>query len=410
MEYGLIGEKLPHSFSKAIHSLIGEYDYTLRELAPGEVDAFMRKADFKAINVTIPYKQTVLPYLDEISAEAAEIGAVNTIVKKGGKLYGYNTDIGGLRALIKRVGGISGKKVLILGTGGTSKTALAAARAEGASSVLRVSRSGRDGAVSYEEAVNSHSDAEVLINTTPCGMFPNTEGMPIDPAAFPRLAASVDAVYNPLRTRLVLSSREAGAAAEGGLYMLVKQASLASELFFGTAYSPDPTDGIYRKILSEKENIVLSGMPGSGKSTVGALLAAALGRPFYDTDALLVQRHGEIAEIFKRHGEAHFRSLETEVIKELAPKSGCVIATGGGAVLRAENVKALKQNGRVYFLDRPLSALLPTADRPLASTAEDIKRRYEERYGIYTATADVKTEVEGDAESAAREIERRHFS
>ncbi len=409
MEYGLIGEKLPHSFSAIIHSQIGGYRYELKELAPQELEGFMLTKDFKGINVTIPYKQAVMPYLDVISVEAAAIGAVNTVVNRDGKLYGYNTDIGGIKALINRTGGIEGEKVLILGTGGTSKTAFYAAR--GASAVYKVSRSGNGGALSYEEVLKNHTDASVIINTTPCGMYPHTDEVALDISAFKSLKAVIDVVYNPLRTRLVTEAQSRGINATGGLYMLVKQAVLASEMFIGTAFAGEPTDNIYKKLLAEKENVVLTGMPGSGKSTVGKILAERLGREFLDIDAEIVKAAGtSIPEIFENHGEAYFRQLETDVIKKLASVGGAVIATGGGAVLKPENIKALKQNGHIYFIDRPLESLLPTDDRPLSRSADAIRARYEERYEIYKSTADTAIDVNGNAESVADEIERRHFS
>lgn len=410
MKYGLIGEHLPHSFSAFIHGKIGGYSYSLWELTPAELGAFMQKKDFAGINVTIPYKQAVIPYLDEISPTARAIGAVNTVVNRGGKLYGYNTDIGGLSALIQRCGvSLSGKKVLILGTGGTGKTAHAAASLGGAAQIQKVSRGGKDGAVSYEQAVELYSDAQLIINTTPCGMFPNCGDMPIDPALFPKAEAVIDVVYNPLRTKLVQQAQGLGIKAEGGLYMLTKQAVLASELFLDTKYKESVTETVFAATLGAKENIVLTGMPGSGKTTVGGILAQLTGRTLYDTDVYLEQKHGmPVSEMFSRYGEQTFRDWETTAVKELSANSGCIIATGGGAILMQENVQSLKQNGRLYFLDRPLESLLPTADRPLASTADAIKQRYTERYAMYLSTADTVIAVNGTANDVAAMITERH--
>ena len=368
MDYGLIGERLPHSFSKEIHEKIADYKYSLKELKPDEVQSFILSKNFKAINVTIPYKQTVIPFLDEIAPEAQAIGAVNTVVNRGGVLYGYNTDFGGMRALIERTEvDLKYKKALILGTGGTSRTAKAVCERLGAKEILRVSRSGKEGSITYEDAYASHSDADVIINTTPCGMYPNIFDCPIDLDRFPHLSGVIDAVYNPLNTALVLKARALGLNAAGGLYMLTAQAVLAAEHFMDKELDAVKlTNEIYDDIYFSKRNIVLSGMPGSGKSTVGKIVADQLGREFIDTDALIVERAGEITKIFAEHGEAYFRNLETEVIKELAPLNGKVISLGGGAVLRNENVEVLRHNGEIFFIDRALESLIPTDDRPLA--------------------------------------------
>ncbi len=411
MQYGCIGEHLVHSFSKEIHNKIGDYDYILREVARGELDAFMTERDFAAINVTIPYKQAVIPYLAEMSGRARAIGAVNTVVNRGGKLYGYNTDFAGMKALIGRTGiNVSGKKVLILGTGGTSKTAAAVAADMGARQILRLSRTPSGiGVIGYDEAYARHSDAEVIINTTPCGMYPMCDGIPIEPERFPRLEGVADAIYNPLRSNLVRRAAAHGAAASGGLYMLVAQAVAAAELFFDAAYGESVTESVYRGILSAKENIVLTGMPACGKSTVAKLLSERTGRTVYDTDALIVEREGmEITDIFAKHGEEYFRDAESAVIRDVSQIGGCIIATGGGAVLRSENVSALKSNGRVYFIEKPLGELIPTDDRPLAHSAEAIRKRYSERYATYCAAADEIIAASGDHSSslAADEIER----
>ena len=409
MQYGLIGEHLGHSYSVPIHRLISGEDYELREIAPADLGTFMTRKEFRAINVTIPYKQDVIPYLDEISDTAREIGAVNTIVNRDGRLYGTNTDAAGLQALIARVcPDIRGRKTLVLGTGGTSKTAVYTAKAMGAEPVIRVSRSAREDAVTYEEALRDHRDAEILINTTPCGMFPAAEDMPVDIAGFPALRGVVDVIYNPLRTKLVLAALRRGIPAEGGLYMLTAQAVRAAEEFRGIRYEEELTEKIYRRMARDKENIVLTGMPGSGKSAVSSILGERTGRDVIDTDRLIVEKAGmEITEIFRRYGEKHFRDLESEVIREAAVRAGVIISTGGGAILRAENTDALRRNGRLVWLDRKPDDLVPTDDRPLADSREKMTALYAAREPIYRATADERIEVTGSAEDTASEIESR---
>lgn len=408
MIYGCIGEHLPHSFSAEIHRQIGPEPYELREIAPEALNAFLAERDFEGINVTIPYKQAVIPALAGMSDTARAIGAVNTVVRRRGLLYGDNTDAEGLTRLIRRTGiDPAGGKALILGTGGTSRTALHVLRALGASEVLRVSRTAREGAVSYEAARTEHADAAVIVNTTPCGMYPRAEETPISLEPFGRLRGVVDAIYNPLRSRLVLAAQARGIPAAGGLYMLVAQAVRAAEIFRDTRYPDSLTEEIFGRLRRSKENIVLIGMPGCGKSAVAAALRKALGRESVDTDALIVARAGKpIPEIFREDGEKHFRDLETAVIRELAPKTGLIVATGGGAVLRPENVEALKQNGRLLLLDRPLQELLPTDDRPLADTREKILSLYEARMPIYRAAADEVLPVRGTPEEMAEKIIR----
>ena len=425
MTYGLIGEHLPHSYSKEIHERCADYEYVLRELSREEVGPFMEAGDFRAINVTIPYKETVIPYLHHIHKDALAIGAVNTVVNREGRLYGYNTDFFGLSALVRHAGiTLKGRKVLILGTGGTAKTARAVAIAEGARAVLTVSRRAGGEYIDYEEAYRSHTDAEVIINTTPCGMYPypdgreGMEGTPIDASRFPALVGLLDAIYNPLRTTLVLECRRRGIPAEGGLYMLVAQAVLASRIFLGgepEAAAADPavislTDRVFNEVRIEKENIVLTGMPASGKSTIGRMLAERLGRPFIDTDAEIVRvAERPITEIFAKEGEAAFRALEARVIADVANEArGAVIATGGGAILDECNITSLSRGGRIYFIDRPLADLMPTPDRPLALTAEAIEARYRERYDRYLATAD-RTVPNTSAPEAAADAIRKDF-
>ncbi len=406
MKYGLIGEKLSHSFSAEIHTRYLGYEYGMEELAPTELISFLKQRDFEAVNVTVPYKKAVIPYLDVVDDHAQIIGAVNTIVNRDGKLYGYNTDFNGLYGLILHSGmALQGKKVLILGSGGTSKTALAVAEQYGCASAVRVSRTGLDGCVTYEQAKEYDRDAQVLINTTPCGMYPNVGESPVDLADFPHLESVVDVIYNPLRTKLVCDAQRRGIPAVGGLYMLVAQAVYAAELFAGQSAYRERIDEIYQSLNADKENIVLVGMPGCGKTTVGKCLAEKLSRPFVDTDALIVEKTGlAISKLFEQVGESSFREIETDVIRSIIGVQGAVIATGGGAVLRSENVDALKQNGRLYFLDRSLALLQESADRPLSATKEDLHKRYEERYQRYTAVCDVKIPADGDAEEIANVI------
>jgi len=401
--YGCIGEHLPHSFSREIHGEIGSYAYELKELTPEELPGFMTSRGFMGINVTIPYKQAVIPFLDEIDETARAIGAVNTVVNRDGKLYGYNTDLYGLTRLIRRIGlDLSGKKVLVLGTGGTSRTASYAAEKLGARVVYRVSRTSREGSLSYEDVLRDHTDAEIILNTTPCGMFPRPAEQPLSLESFTRLEGVADAIYNPLRSRLVLDAHSRGIPAEGGLYMLVAQAVRASELFLNTSYPDDLTDQIYDRILRRKENLVLIGMPGSGKSAVGKILTETTGKPLADTDQLIVEKAGKsIPEIFQEDGEPAFRDLESEIIRELSLQGGQVISTGGGAVLRPENVTLLRQNGRLFWLDRDPDSLVPTDDRPLADTAAKMKQLYQEREPVYRASADMIIPVFGTPEDTA---------
>ena len=404
MEYGLIGEKLGHSFSREIHQRLGGYDYRLQELTPAQLPAFLEKRDFRGINVTIPYKQTVIPLLDEVDPKAAAIGAVNTIVNRRGRLYGYNTDYDGMAALARHAGlTLKNKNVLILGTGGTSRTAMTVAADLGAAEIRRVSRTGRGDAITYEQAADL--PVQVLINTTPCGMYPGCDGQPMDLSRFGWLEGVLDAVYNPLRTRLVLQARDNGARGQGGLYMLVAQAAAACRLFLDRPLPDGALDSVYRAIHGQKQNIVLTGMPGSGKSTVGRVLARQLGRELVDTDTEIIRLAKKpIPEIFAQRGERGFRDLESQVIQEVSRRTGLVIATGGGAILREENVRRLRQNGRIYFLDRPAEDILPTDDRPLARDMEAVRQRYAERYPRYTSTADAAVPVRGSAEDVAAAI------
>ena len=389
-QYGCIGKKLTHSFSKEIHAKLADYTYQLIELTEDELAPFFAKKEFAAINVTIPYKQTVIPFLDSISTVAERIGAVNTIVNRDGKLYGYNTDYYGMKALIERVGiDLTGKKVLVLGTGGTSKTARVVAADLGASQILIVSRRKTDEYITYEEAISTHADTDVIINTTPSGMYPDCESQAIDITSFTHLSGVIDVVYNPLCTNLIREAKQKGIKAEGGLYMLVMQAVVAVERFLDTTIEKSVANQVFASLYAAKENIVLTGMPGSGKSTVGKLLNIEE-FDFIDTDAEIERRCGcSIKELISKKDEVYFRDLETEVIREVSSKNCRIISTGGGAILREENIRCLKRNGKIFFLNADVSRLQVTESRPLSDTREKLERLYSERMNIYKETADV---------------------
>ncbi len=390
MKYGLIGEHLSHSFSKVIHEKIGDYVYEIKELPPECVDDFMKERDFCAINVTIPYKETVMKHLDFIDESAKSIGAVNTVVNKNGKLYGYNTDYFGMKSLVNKANiDVEGRKVLIIGMGGTGKTAYTVVKDMGAKEIIFVTRSRYEGACSYDELYQSHTDVQVIFNTSPVGMYPLNDGTPVDLSRFPKLEGIIDVVYNPLKTDLVVEAQKIGIKAEGGLYMLVSQAIKAYEHFMDISANKSLCDTIFKDIITQKRNVVLTGMPSSGKTAVGRQLAKKTGKEFVDTDEEIVKRIGmDIPSYFKAYGEEQFREVECQVIKELSKKNSLIIATGGGAILNYNNVRRLKQNGVVFFLDRNLENLTPTEDRPLSSCKADLKKRYDERYPIYKSTAD----------------------
>ncbi len=403
MKYGLIGKKLGHSFSKPIHEKIAGYTYEIKEIAEDKLDSFMRERAFSGINVTIPYKSAVIPYLDYIDPIAEKIGAVNTIVNRDGKLYGYNTDFGGLSLLIKKSGfDLKNKKVLILGTGGTSKTANAVCEFLGAAEVVTV---GRKSEINYENVYSLHGDADYVINTTPVGMYPDCESYPIDTQKLSCLKGVADVIYNPLKTVLCRKAENRGIKSINGLYMLVSQAVLACELFTGNKLDAEAVcDGVYNEILNEKRNIVLIGMPGCGKTTIGKALSEITGKTFIDTDEVITEKYGNISEIIKGKGEPYFREIEAEQVKKVSMLSGCVIATGGGAVLKKENVDSLKQNGIIFFLNRPLCDIVPTEDRPLSQNYEALKKRFEERYNIYVNSCDEETAVDGDVMNSVNKI------
>ncbi len=406
MEYGCIGEKLGHSFSKEIHNALAEYEYTLKELGREELPEFFKNKDFKAINVTIPYKQDVIKYLDWISDEAKSINAVNTIVNKDGRLYGYNTDFYGLKALIDRENvSLKGKKVVILGSGGTSNTAFALSVYLEALSVLKVSRSKKDGYITYDELYEKYNDCEIIINTTPCGMFPKTGVSAVDLDKLPKVEAVFDAVYNPLKPKLILDAKAKNITATGGLYMLVSQAAYAVEKFIDAPVDNNKVEEIFKNLYKQKMNIALIGMPASGKTSVGKVLSQELGKAFVDSDEEIVKAENKsIPEIFAESGEACFRGIEKNIIKEISMLNSQIISTGGGAILNPENIESLKANSRVYFLDRPLDMLITTSDRPLSSNRADLEKRYNERYELYKSSADVIIDGGKSVEEVAKMI------
>ncbi len=406
MEYGCIGEKLGHSFSKEIHNALTDYNYELKELEKTEVDAFMKMHDFKAINVTIPYKQTVIPYLDFIADEAKEIGAVNTVVNKNGKLFGFNTDFFGMKSLIEKAGIVIDKKtVAILGSGGTAKTAEAVSKSLGAKVIYKVSRSNKENLISYDELYSISNDIDVIINTTPVGMYPNLYASAVEIERFKNLSGVVDAVYNPLRSKLVSDALNRNIKAVGGLYMLVAQAASAVEHFIDVKVEQEKIEKVFDTLFNKKENIVLIGMPSSGKSTIGKIIAEKLEREFFDSDELIEEMEGmSIPDIFNNKGEAYFRSCETEAVLTLSKNNSSVIATGGGAVLNKKNIELLKENGKVFFLDRPLEKLITTNDRPLSSNKSDLEKRYNERYILYRSYADVVIDASGTVEDVLKQI------
>lgn len=395
MKYGLIGEKLSHSFSAIIHPKIADYQYELKEIPRDELDSFMLSRDFCGINVTIPYKNDVIKYLDFVEENALKIGAVNTIVNKNGKLSGYNTDYFGLLCSIKRVcGDLKGKKALILGDGATSRTAKAVLESLNTKEIYVVSRHPIGEQISYFDAENCFNNAEVIVNATPVGMYPNIDASPISLENFNNLELVVDVIYNPIKTNLIIEAEAKGITAFGGLYMLVAQAVFAAGYFTEQDFTTDLIYNIYSELLNEKQNIVLIGMPSCGKTTIGSVISKLTGKKFIDTDEIIENKAGMPPyEIFSKYGEEYFRKLEFDVIKEISLVNNAVISTGGGAVLNYENIRNLKHNGIIFFLDRDINELIPTPDRPLSSSKEDIIKRYNERIDLYNSYCDKKVRV-----------------
>lgn len=408
MRVGLIGDPLGHSFSPRLHAAFGTADYELHPIPAEALPAFFRERAFEGVNVTIPHKIAVIPLLDELHPSAEECGAVNTVVNRGGKLTGYNTDIFGMSFALAHAGiSLSGRHVVILGSGGTSHTARALAKREGAASVTVVSRSGEVNYSNIAELV----ETEIVINTTPVGMFPHADVSPVDLALFPRLKGVFDAVFNPLRTRLIEQAENLGVPVASGLLMLTAQAKAASILFRGGDYSePSPASevgaeilNVWREVTAELTNIVLIGMPSSGKTTVGTLLAERLRRPLIDTDAETERRTGKtVPELFAEGGEENFRKEERLTVSECARETGVIIATGGGAPMFPENRAALAGNGFVVLILRDTEKL-DTTGRPLSRDLDTLKAMYKVRMPVYKAFADAEA-VNNDTPSACAEF------
>ena len=388
--YGLIGAKLGHSYSKIIHEKIADYTYTLLPLpTEAEARAFFAKREFTAVNVTIPYKQLALPCCDEVDPRAKAIGAVNTVVNRGGRLYGYNTDYAGFAYLAKAHGvDFAGKTVLVLGTGGTHATVSAVCRDGGAKEILTASRTGRDGALTYEQAA-ARSDVQIVVNTTPCGMYPQTGQCLLDVAALPRLETVLDVVYNPFATELVLRAKDRGLTAAGGFEMLVAQAVFAAEHFLSKPINHAEIGRVHAMLKKDISNVSIVGMPSAGKRSIGLRLAKKLGKRFVDTDALVEQRAGKtIPEIMQEDGEKAFRKLENRVIADVSKENRQLICTGGGCLETVGTARLLHQNGPILFIDRPIEELTVGGNYPLSTSRERLAEMEKERRPQYVGAAD----------------------
>lgn len=397
---GLLGRKLGHSYSPQIHAMLGDYQYALYEKEPQEIKDFLPNTPFVGLNVTIPYKKDVLPYCTELSDQAKKLGAVNTIIRRSdGSLLGHNTDYFGFLSMLNRTGiSVDGKKVLVLGSGGASATAVTVLKELGAHVVV-ISRSGKD---NYNN-IKKHADASVIVNATPVGMYPNVGAAPVSLDVFPTLEGVLDMIYNPARTELLQQAESRGIITENGLWMLVAQAKESAQWFTGKTIRDDIIPVIHRKLRLQMENIILVGMPGSGKSTVGTLLAEKLGKEFVDADAEIEIAAGcSIPTIFANSGEEYFREIETEVLAKLGKRSGLVIATGGGCVTQQRNYPLLHQNGMLIWLRREISAL-PTEGRPL-SDPQKMESMYTFRKPLYAAFSDIAVDNNTSVENTVDQI------
>lgn len=413
MRYGLIGEKLGHSFSKDIHERIADYTFDLIPLEKDEFKAFMEKKDFAAINVTIPYKKDVIPYLDEMDEHAKAIGAVNTIVNKDGKLKGYNTDFTGFLYMVKKHNvHMADKKVLIIGNGGASAAIQAVVKHEQAREMVIVDVVAGNGAITYDEMFSNHLDAQVIINTSPIGMYPRIGNAPIDITMFHMCEAVMDVIYNPILTKLCFEAQECGIKRVNGLEMLIAQAKQSVEFFLDKQIDDTIIDEIYQDMLRERCNIVLIGMPSAGKTTIGKMLEQRMNKEFIDLDDVIIEKAGmSIPEIFEKSGEAGFRAIETEVSIELAKCNNKIIATGGGTVKHKVNMDYLRQNGITIFIDRDVNKLISSdPNRPLSSSREALQQLHNERRPLYQEYAAYIAVNNSDIEATVNEIEQAYRS
>ena len=399
-KYGLLGRKLGHSYSPQLHNMLADYEYKLYEVEPEDLGSFMETTKLSGMNVTIPYKKSVMKYCVGLSDTARKMGCCNTLVKLSDGWHGDNTDYYGFFAMVQKCGiEIKGRKVLVLGSGGASNTVCRAVEDMGARELIVISRSGEN---NYGN-LSRHADAEIIVNATPVGMFPQNGESPLDLKQFQKLEGVLDVIYNPARTALLLQAEELGIPNVDGLYMLVAQAKKAAEIFTGKCIPDSENDRVHDILRAEMNNIILIGMPGCGKSTVGRMVAEKLGRKFIDADQAIVESAGcPIPEIFKKDGEPGFRKLETKVLAELGKLSGVVISTGGGCITRPENYPLLHQNGVMFWLQRDIS-LLPTDGRPV-SQANPLEKLYAERKDKYAAFADFVIGNNGSLEDTVNAV------
>lgn len=403
MKFGLIGEKLAHSYSALVHKEFG-YDYFIKEVAKANLADFVDSEEYDAFNVTIPYKQMIIPYLDELSLDAEKLNSVNTVIKKQGRLIGHNTDYRGMNYMLEKASiDLSGKKVLILGSGGTSNTASILAKDKKAREVIIV---GRNRKVNYQNYYQLHQDAEIVINATPVGMYPSNGLSPINLELLPNIIGVVEVIYNPLKTALQLQAEKLNINYSEGLLMLIAQAKYARDLFLNDIADDSIIEQTYKKLKFNISNIVLIGMPSSGKTVKGKMLAKNLGRSFVDTDELIEKKTGKsIDQIFAEIKEEGFRTIESEVIANVGKKSGMVISTGGGAILKKENRDAIKQNGIIVYVKRELQNL-STSNRPLSKNLEAIELLFNQRKPIYEELADITVDKE-NIEECVNEIKEK---